>query len=276
MPSALEGSGLADPFAHETPERALAVLAERLTLLPMPERRAPCVEILDVLEAQAAKKESSPLAFARAILIGGPALLRASGQPRAFEARLRRILAENFSAAAPAERGVCLGAEIGGLADLSLPCALFVATANNPTADMRDEGDEPFFGAATEALSAELLGRVTGLADEGRFWSQVLPGALLWFWFTFGEEQRVYAFTKQAMRQDDALAALMEAVLDSETVPAGTVEVVAVRRWSKLIDLHGLEQRALTLALSAPTRGERARARRFLEAYATGKSDLFR
>jgi hypothetical protein len=53
-------------------------------------------------------------------------------------------------------------------------------------------------------------------------------------------------------------------------------DIVAVRRWSKIIDFNTLETRAVELLASAASKADRTRARRFLDAYANGKSDLFR
>jgi hypothetical protein len=51
---------------------------------------------------------------------------------------------------------------------------------------------------------------------------------------------------------------------------------IAVRRWSKIVDFSSLEKAALQLALTGIARDDRRRARRFLDAFGNGKSELFR
>ncbi len=77
---------------------------------------------------------------------------------------------------------------------------------------------------------------------------------------------------------DDAqgLVPLLDMVVEPGAPDFGNADLVAVRRWSKIIDFSRLEKVALQLALTGTTREDRRRARRFLDAFGNGKSELFR
>jgi hypothetical protein len=152
--------------------------------------------------------------------------------------------------------------------DISLLCALVMASEHN-----RDAG---YLGAASPRVRKALLDRIGDLAATSAFWAQRFPAALLWFWFAHGEEQRVYLFTSRAMDDPSGLAALLTLPLERSGSGAEQQDVVAARRWSRIIDFRALEARAVKLAMSAPARDDRRRARRFLDAFAAGKSELFR
>lgn len=153
--------------------------------------------------------------------------------------------------------------------DISLLCALVSTIEQDPTLS--------WVGDAMPKLREILLQRIGDLAaTAARFWTQRFPAALLWFWFVHGEEQRVYLFTRAAMDDPRALLALLTIPIERAGPEPAPQDVVAVRRWSRILDFQALEARAVAFAMSAPARDDRRRARRFLEAFATGKSELFR
>ena len=78
------------------------------------------------------------------------------------------------------------------------------------------------------------------------------------------------------MRDQSSLASLLDIVIEPASPETGNSDLIAVRRWSKIIDFSSLEREALKLAMSGATRIERRRARRFLDAFGNGKSELFR
>ncbi len=205
-----------------------------------------------------------------------PGASPALGAIEAAEADLCGALEAALAEAAPDARGRLLRDTLAGLGDVSLPCAFLRKVAAPQSGEGDGQKPEPYFGAATEELRRALLAQVKKLAASGALWAQASPAALLWFWWTFGQSEEVYAFTQAAMREAAHLAGLLDVAVDQVILEGKAHDVIAVRRWSKLIDFHGLEQIVVPLAMSAPSREDRRRARRFLDAYANGKSELFR
>lgn len=221
------------------------------------------------------------------ILAEGPVLGRAADGLRlldgaqepgseALEDRLCQLLARHLSATPPAERGLLLETASEPLRDVSLAAALFRLLASASTEEAVSDRRDDYFGPRTEDLRAKLFARVQNLAKTGEIWSQASPAALLWFWWACGQEQKVYEFTQQAMRDKKSAASLFPVPVDRLLIEGAAHEVVLARRWSKILDLHGLERPALELALQGETREIRKSARRFLDAFANGKSDLYR
>lgn len=266
-------------FGSDSPSQAFATIEEKLGRLP-PEERAD-LRALAVEALGAAFVGGKPLTedWLRSICAASPNYLRAShaAAPRggpSLEERLCALLIAAFDSMAPAERGALFEAVMPTLSDISLPCALFRKLGGDWTA----EGDHPisqdgYFGERAEALRSLLLDRAIHLARSKRIWTQASAAAILWFWFACGQEQEAYVFVKQSMREPDSLAAVLE--LSLEPNDEGR-DAVAVRRWSKIIDFNTLEIRAVELLSSAASNADRTRARRFLDAYANGKSELFR
>lgn len=186
----------------------------------------------------------------------------AGGQLRG---RLCRLLVDAIDAMEPGDRGERLETAARTLPDISMLCT--VAMTIDAT------GDESYLGRFLPTLRKLLLDRILDLATTELLWAQESPGALLWYWFLYGDEQRVYLFAKQAMEDPASLSVLLTVPL--EHTGSGE-DLVAVRRWSRILDFQALESRAVALALSAPSRSDRRRARRFLDAFAAGKSDLYR
>lgn len=185
-----------------------------------------------------------------------------------IETRLCDLLLATLDDMAPEERGERAATAALRSRDISLLCALVMASEHNR--------DASYLGAASPDVRKALLDRIGGLAATSAFWAQRFPAALLWFWFTHGEEQRVYLFTSRAMDDPSGLEALLTLPLERNGSGAEQQDVVAARRWSRIIDFRALEARAVQLAMTAPSRDDRRRARRFLDAFAAGKSELFR
>jgi hypothetical protein len=234
---------------------------------------------LDVLEEIFTNGTSPSSDWLRAILMESPAYLRAKGATgsKNNEARLRSLLDKVLGAKTPAERARLVLSIIPELNDISLLCA-FVRSVQGDWSETAADGDAPapYFGISTADLRTSLLDRVVALAEAGGLWSQASPAALLWFWFACDQEQKVYVFTKKSMADANSLANLMEIGIERIQVNGADHDVIPVRRWSKIVDFHTLETRALEVAMAGASREIRSRARRFLDAYANGKSDLFR
>jgi hypothetical protein len=267
---------IADVLADLGPADALLAIHESFAgtvssgELPFRER------IIKSVTAAAAAGKASPSEWIQAIFTAAPDFLRGPNA-RASEDLLSRLVIQILSPEPPEKRAPILTSIIAGTEDLSLACALFCLVGGEGAAERSGaEVGAPFFGAAAPDLVAALLARIARLADSGNFWAQAAPRSILWFWFNFGEEHRVYAFTQKALGETRAALALFEAAIDQEVSPDGTFAIVAVRRWSRIVDLIALERRGLELSLSASSRSERAKARRFLDALAAGQSELFR
>ncbi|MGO9133835.1 MAG: hypothetical protein ACLP8A_07270 [Methylovirgula sp.] len=171
---------------------------------------------------------------------------------------VRRVLA----ALSPSDRAALYEALFSKLADLSLACLVANAEATvdgNP--------------AIAAELSSRLDPRVETLAARGDLWRQAVPAAVLWFWWRFAQDDRLYAFVRTSMRDKASLSVILDMVVEPD---ANGTDLIAVRRWSKIVDFSGLEKEALQLALSGTAREDRRRARRFLDAFGNGKSELFR
>lgn len=147
--------------------------------------------------------------------------------------------------------------------DVSLLCLL-----------LQDEAQaRALLGDDADDMRSAIRTRIEALASTAALWRQAHPAALLWFWWRVGEEARVYAFVGAAMADAQSLPALLAALVEKGS--DGT-DQIAVRRWSKIVDFAKLEPAALKLAMDGETREARRRARRLLEAFGNGKSELFR
>ncbi|WOJ91307.1 hypothetical protein RZS28_08660 [Methylocapsa polymorpha] len=270
-------------LGSENPRQAFATIEERLSDV-LPAERPPLRE--QVIEALDAAFKSGKLFtndWLRAICEASRVYLRLNDETQArlfepsCEERLCALLMDAFEPSAPSERGALVSSVICDLSDISLLCALFRRVEHAATAEGAEgSAADSYFGLSSKELRSELLGRVMNLASSRRLWTQASPSAVLWFWFTHGQEQEVYIFIKQSMRDASSLAPLLELALERSDAVEGGHEVVAVRRWSKIIDFNTLEKCALDLLLSGASKVDKTRARRFLDAFADGKSDLFK
>lgn len=265
------------------PSQAFAAFEARLESALSADRPDLRGQIIAALEA--AFKNGKPITneWARAIFVASPAYIRACEQlqgPRStpsHEERLCDLVVDAWAAWTRPERGQLLSSIMVELCDISLVCALFRSVDGDWTEERaKRKAEETYFGAYTEALRNALFGKVKELAVSGKLWSQASPASICWFWFACGQEQQVYVFIQRSMRDASSLAALLEMPIDRVDSTQCGSEVIAVRRWSKLIDFNTLENRALELVMSGAAKADKMRARRFLDAYATGKSDLFK
>jgi hypothetical protein len=269
-----DGYGLAALLEEATPAHAMAVIEDRLLSLDLPRRPSLRETVIagleDALDHGARIKADwfeflleDPVPSAD----GSSGDLPLEDAP-VREARLCRLLLAALDDMGPEERGRRIGTAARHAADISLLCASIAAAER--------ERDGSYLGEALPDVRKVLLDRVGALAATSAFWAQRFPAALLWFWFAHGEEQRVYLFTRHAMDDPSGLAALLTVPLERVGAGEEQQDIVAVRRWSRILDFQALEARAVKLAMSAPSRAERRRARRFLDAFGAGKSELFR
>jgi hypothetical protein len=191
-----------------------------------------------------------------------------SDECQTFEKRLCDLLFTILDGMDPETRGERAISATRRLADISLLCTLVAASEH--------ERGAAYFDTALPDLAAALLERISDLAKTTAFWAQRFPAAMLWIWFVHGEEQRVYDFTSRAMHDPRGLEALLTLPLEQVELGGERQNIVAVRRWSRIIDFRALEMRAVALAMSAPSSTDRRRARLYLDAFANGKSELFR
>lgn len=270
-------------LGSENPRQAFAMIEERLSDV-LPAKRPPLREqVIEALDAAFKSGKFFTSDWLRAICEASRIYLHPNDETQAsisepsHEERFCALLMDAFEPLTPPERGALVGSIISDVSDISLLCALFRRLEGDTTAEgAKGFAAEPYFGLSAKESRNELLGRVTNLATSGLLWMQASPSAILWFWFTYGQEQEVYVFIKRSMRDVSSLAPLLELPLERNNAVEGGHEVVAVRRWSKIIDFNTLEKHALDLLLSGASKADKARARRFLNAYANGKSDLFK
>jgi hypothetical protein len=196
------------------------------------------------------------------LLISAKDFVRASEQSRSPEERLVELVIAALARLSPAARGELIASLIREVADISLLCGMFVAA---PGMD---------FGPETEALRNSLLLRVEKMWTLGAIWLQASPAQILWFFWAC-QEQQTYILVQRAFNDPKALQALLDVAIERRLTPQGEIDLILVRRWSKILDFQGLEAKALELALNGTSRQERARARRFLTAFGNGKSELY-
>jgi len=270
-----EAEGAALAFAKSAASLAEAPEAERVGL------RA---RSLDLIEAASPQAKAALLTreglktFIEATLVFLKVReTRTDPEAPTIQGRLAGFLAKVFAESEPDERGALVLGVLPELTEFSVLCELFRAVEGNWTADQVERPpEETFFGTGTKPLRDALFARVRLAAKKGSLWTQGSPTAILWFWWACGEEQRVYAFIKEAMDDAKALAALLDEVVYRVATPDEEYDVIPVRRWSKIIDFRQLEPKVVQLSMSAPSRDDRRKARRFLDAFANGKSELFR
>ncbi len=256
------------------PAAAMAAIRDRLETLGAEGKSLLREEVLAALEGALGHGTRAAADWFE-LLLEGPLLneVAGGGDPptedgEALEPRLCRLVVAALAGMAPDARGARVAEAARNLPDISLLCAAVMAFEQDP--------ERPDLGEALPQIRKALLDRIGALAATSAFWAQRFPASLLWFWFGHGEEQRVYLFTRQAMDDPDGLAALLTIPLERVGTGDDEQDIVAVRRWSRIIDFQALEARAVTMAMSAPLRTDRRRARRYLDAFAAGKAELFR
>jgi hypothetical protein len=257
-----------------TPAEAMSTIADEFGRLGAADHARFREELVASVEARLARSEPrkaewfAPLVASSVLHASAREAASLPAEATPVEARLQRLLLACLDAMQPEERGACLASSARDAPDISVLCALLTAVERERDSFLPD--------AALADVRKVLLARIAGLAATSAFWAQRFPAVLLWFWFAHGEEQRVYLFTGRAMEDPIGLAALLTIPIERIGTGADAQEVVAARRWSRIIDFQALEARAVALAMSAPARADRSRARRFLDAFGAGKSELFR
>jgi len=281
---------LADPEGISSlaeAEGAAAAFGRSAALLagaPEAERAGLRARHLDLIEGSSAAAKAALLKQEglKTFLEATPTVLkiretRTDPEAPTIQGRLAGFLANALMEASPDERGVLVLATLPAVTEFSVLCELFRTVEGNWTADQVERPpEETFFGTGTAGFRDALFARVRLAAKKATLWTQGSPTAILWFWWACGEEQRVYAFIKEAMDDGKALAALLDEVVYRVATPDEEYDVIPVRRWSKIIDFRQLEPKVVQLSMSAPSRDDRRKARRFLDAFANGKSELFR
>jgi hypothetical protein len=284
MPETLNPPDIPGLLRSDGLPQAFAALGAVLARSPEPDRAGLRQTILEGLEATPAAVQAA-LATREGLktfLEASPVYLRVKETRRDAEAptiqeRLSRLLIEALDRRPGSERGELIIAVLPDLVEISLLCELFRMVEGNWAADHAARPPEAtYFGASTAALRDTLFARVQSAAKKGTLWNQGSPTAILWFWWACGEEQRVYAFIKDAMGDAKALPALLDEIVHRVATPEEEYDVIPVRRWSKLIDFRALEQSAVNLSMNGTARDDRKKARRFLDAFGNGKSELYR
>ncbi len=275
MAVVLEPAQIEQLFAQSTPACAFALLEASLNKCPDAERLRLRGVVLDILEARISNETPLTGDWLKAVFEASVAYLRAGQGGAAYPDgksladRLCTLVRAALALMSPPERVALFRAILPELSDVSLACLLLRSSADDQVA-------EALFGPAVTELRSILQPCVEKLGARGDLWQQAAPAAVLWFWWSFAQEDRLYAFVKASMRDSRSLAALLDMIVEPAVPNSSGVDLVAVRRWSKIIDFGGLEKEALQLALSGASREDRRRARRFLDAFGNGKSELFR
>ncbi len=275
MAVVLEPAQIASLFAQSTPACAFALLEASLNECPDAERLRLRGLVLDVLNARMTNEIPLTCDWLKAVFEASAAYLRAGQGGAACDDgtsladRLCRLVSAALALVSQQERIALFRAVLPELSDVSLACLLLRSSAD-------DQAAEALFGPAVAELRSILQPCVETLGARGMLWQQAAPAPVLWFWWSFAQEDRLYAFVKASMRDSRSLAALLDMIVEPAMPNSRDADLVSVRRWSKIIDFQSLEKEALQLALTGASREDRRRARRFLDAFGNGKSELFR
>jgi hypothetical protein len=275
IPALLQSDGLPQAFA---------ALGAVLTKSPEPDRAGFRRLILDALAGTPEATQAPLLTSAglKTFLEASPAYLRVKETRRDVEApsiedALCRFLIRALDTLPAQARGELILAALPDVTEISLLCELYRTVEGNWAADHASRPPEDtYFGHSTGPLRDALFARVKKIAKSGALWSQGSSPAILWFWWACGEELHVYAYIKESMGDAKALPALLDTIVYRVATPEEEYDVIPVRRWSKLIDFRALEQSAVNLSMNGTVREDRKKARRFLDAFGNGKSELYR
>lgn len=259
----------------QAPRDALGQLVSKTQSSILPERDKVRLrgQLLDALEEGfEAGNPSLTSDWFRAVLDVSPIFIRAVDvKPSGFlyhvtnEERLRWLLVRPMQGMSPDQRAGLIRPNISDLADISLLCVVFRSMAGDLTADgVTPPYGENVFGSETEALRAQLVSRVREIAAKGKFWSQALPGAILWFWRGSDHESEVKEFTSLSMGVRGILAKVLEVPVSEVYSTAGNYYQVG-SAWSDVIDLGALDEIAFTLKRSV-SEEDRKSAERYLDA----------
>jgi len=276
-----EWADIGAAFDRDDPSQAFAALEQRLGEIPAADRPSFRRGVIEALETAFAHGKPLTRDWLSAILAASPDYLRADAtsdfaRTSSNRERLRALLIRGLEAKSPSERGQLVGSMIADLGDVSLLCALVHSAESDWAGERARAADDAYFGAGAEALRTALFDRVGQLAKSGALWTQAAPSSLLWFWFSRGQEQEVYIFTRRSMREAGPLLAMFVMPVERVGSDSGDRDSIAVRRWSKILDFNGLEKCAVEIILSGAAKADKGKARRFLDAYAHGKSELFK
>jgi hypothetical protein len=264
--------------------RAFAALGAILAQSPEPDRAEVRRLILDALAAST-EAAQAPLLTAEGLktfLAASPAYLGVKETRRDVEApsienALCRFLIQALDRLPAPGRGELILSILPDVTEISLLCELYRTVEGNWAADHASRpAEDTYFGHSTGLLRDALFARVKRLAKSGALWTQGSSPAILWFWWACGEELHVYAYIKESMGDAKALPALLDTIVYRVATPEEEYDVIPVRRWSKLIDFRALEQSAVNLSMNGTVREDRKKARRFLDAFGNGKSELYR
>jgi hypothetical protein len=275
IPALLQSDGLPQAFA---------ALGAILAKSPEPDRAGFRRLILDAL-ASAPEAAQAPLltpAGFKTFLEASPAYLRVKetrtdAEAPTIENALCRLLIRALDTQAASARGELILAALPDVTEISVLCELYRTVEGNWAADHASRPPEDtYFGHSTGPLRDALFARVKRLAKSGALWTQGSSPAVLWFWWACGEELHVYAYIKESMGDAKALPALLDTIVYRVATPEEEYDVIPVRRWSKIIDFRALEQSAVNLSMNGTVREDRKKARRFLDAFGNGKSELYR
>jgi hypothetical protein len=275
IPALLQSDGLPQAFA---------ALGAILAKSPEPDRAGCRRLILEALD-RAPDTAQAPLLTPpglKTFLEASPAYLRvketrSDAEAPTIENALCRLLIRTLDTQSAPKRGELILATLPDVTEISLLCELYRTVEGNWAADHASRPpEETYFGQSTGPLRDALFARVKRLAKSGALWTQGSPTAILWFWWACGEELHVYAYIKESMGDAKALPALLDTIVYRVATPEEEYDVIPVRRWSKLIDFRALEQSAVTLSMTGTVREDRKKARRFLDAFGNGKSELYR
>jgi hypothetical protein len=281
MPANSENFQIDADFGLDDPALAITKIKAWLQNLPAPEQMAGRETILAMLEKSFEADKPLPPNWLETIFAVSPLLInpkefvRTETAPLASEYRLSQLLAKALAPLPAAKRQDFLMPLIGNLSDISLACAFLLQVEGTSTEEPNQSpGEQAYFGPESQTLRNALLRRIEEFGATGALWMQVSPAQLLWFWWAC-KEQDTYVFVQRAMHGAKALSALLEVPVERILTPQGEVDVILVRRWSKILDFQSLEKYALDLALTGASKQDRNRARRFLTAFGNGKSDLY-
>ena len=268
----------------ETPGDALRQLVSKTQSLSLSESDKVRLrgQLLGVLEEGfASGKPLLSSEWIRAVLDVSPIFLRARDvKPSGFlyrttnEERLRWLLVRPMRDMSPDERASLIRPNIADVLDISLLCDVVRSMVGDVTADgAKPPYGQNALGSKTDELRERLVARVREIAADGKFWSQALPGNILWFWRNSDHQTDVKHFTSSSLADRNNIEKILVVPVSEVVSTAGNYFQVQ-STWNNVIDLDTLDTIADELIQSGTDEQKKA-AERYLGARKNARESPF-
>jgi hypothetical protein len=262
---------------NRAPDDAAKVIEQRIKSSPNRDQSRLRRQFLEALDGAFDDHRPFTSEWLRVLANLSPLLLETPDYTRSFLSHIdntQRLRTALFAALRPLDsriRGDIFYNAAQSASDLSLLCSLFRTIVGDTATDGISRREPEFFAPRTEEIRILLLTRVKEMARTLRFWKQVAPGDLLWFWWGC-DDGEVMRFTTLAMSQPDGLRALLTVPIQRVFSTEGDYNVVHLY-WDKIVDLSALASFARVILNSPEINPDRQVAESFLKAWERGQQE---